>query len=149
MTYIVGVDPGDTTGIAVYDTFRPLTGRFMSMEANWLVVARHIEVLVCTDSDMVACERFTIGKRTIRTKRSSKAATHVTGTVRDRCMFVGARFDEQSASDAKTLVGNKLLRDLGWYRPKAVHANDAARQCLLMLARRRPHEFECLIQEVL
>jgi len=136
---IIGVDPGDTTGIVKWKLgHRDI--EFAQLKANQ--VAPYLRPMV-RDNTLVVCERFVIGTRTVRKKRSP-ATTDTIGAVRALCEEQDARFVLQSSSDAKTFGVNDLLKKLGWYVAGQRHAMDAARHTLLAIAREHPNEFDRL-----
>jgi hypothetical protein len=137
----VGVDPGDTTGIAFFD---PLTSTFCSVEVHATEALRYLTDIV-TGSSVVACERFTIGTGTARKSRSSHA-TNVIGALRELCQDRDVRFILRSASDAKSLATNELLQRAGWHHRGKRHANDAARHTLLNVAQLDPEEFAKIVE---
>ena len=155
-TFIVGVDPGDSTGFAVIrgDGFRvhvaqgpphvldDFTERFRFLTYPGIDV-------------LVACERFVV---TIETARHSSQPTalQVTGVVQLIARTHDWPFYLQTPADAKKLVPNFLLRDLGLYvtprdveRPDANDANDAVRHALLCLAQRRASAFDVLTRDTM
>lgn len=137
---IIGVDPGDTTGIAIW---RPGT-QLTCAQLNPLSVVPALRPHV-TARTLVACETFVIGSQTAKKSRSSHV-TDVIGRVMGLCEECDARFKRQTASEAKTFAVNALLKRVGWWQPGLRHAMDAARHALLALARENPRVFDEMIK---
>jgi hypothetical protein len=137
---IIGVDPGDTTGLARWDGEMFFRAQVNVCSEHILTYVRHI----IKPGDLVVCERFVIGTGTARKHRAVRA-TEVIGALREYTLEHNARFVLQSAADAKRFASNKLLRRIGWYTPGLTHANDAARHVLLAVARERPAEFDKIV----
>ncbi len=143
---IFGIDPGNTTGLVVYfggelDVIKQLAPE--DVRRVIMSVAEKLQ-LIPDMSLIFACERFNIGRETLKNSRQPDALK-ITGTVRDIANEVRAVFVEQNPSDAKKMGSDETLRRIGWYRPGLRHANDAAAQALLILSKLRPSEFESVM----
>jgi hypothetical protein len=143
MTTYIGIDPGETTGVAIW------MGVPMQRPLEWCAQLRENSTVVAAitgflDVDtVVACERFMIGSRTHKKKRTH--APDIIGDVRGLCERRGATFLEQNASDAKSFATDDLLRNVGWYVTGKGHAMDAARHLVLAVARRDKELFSELV----
>lgn len=133
---IIGVDPGDTTGVCVWqDMQSPVFGQLLPFQVVPFIRGY-------ADGDMlVVCETFVIGRNTGK-KKISPHVTDVIGRVVGLCEDLDVRFRRQTASEAKTFATNDLLKKVGWFNTGMGHAMDAARHVLLALAREHPHVFD-------
>jgi len=151
-TFVVGVDPGDSTGLAIIrgDGFRP---HFEQGPPSILddFTVRFAFLLNPGYDVLVACERFVV---TVDTAKHSAQPTaqQTIGVVARLCRLNVWPLHLQSPSDVKSLIPNALLRDLGLYlRGRDVDArdandvNDAQRHALAALAYHRASMFDRLI----
>lgn len=145
---VIGVDPGLTTGLALFivdDRVRFSSGLEV---ARW-DLRDSLVALTCNhlaDTDVViGCERYTITASTLKKSRQSDAQEAI-GTVQDVARRCGAEVLLQSASDAKNLVSNDLLRRLGWLSRGYPHMNDARRHALRVISVRRSSAYAELIK---
>lgn len=132
MTYVLAVDPGKTTGYALWsaghalvsqaenDVFLPYADRLMEAHGAGLVVV---------------CEAFVIGPDTLR-KSFQPWSLEVIGALKYLAWKHGSTFAPlQKAADAKTFVPDTRLKKLGWYERGKEHGRDAARHLALYLAK--------------
>jgi hypothetical protein len=138
---ILGVDPGNVTGCALFDVeSRALVTSETPASAVRAVL---LNMLDGRKPSHILCERYaraaSAGPRPVT---SQPAAREVTGVVQSLGRELGTRVVLQSPGSAKKCAPNALLRALGWHRvtPDG-HADDAARQVLLGLARFYPTVF--------
>lgn len=131
---ITAVDPGRTSGFVTLST------------SSWKFI-RHEEVKfedalmrlseLLDAPDVIVVERFTVSMRTIRATRQMEAS-YLIGAI----MYWGIMSDRpvilQSASDAKTAFGSRLIATAGLWT-KSPHTRDATRHALLV-ARRNGYE---------
>jgi hypothetical protein len=140
VTIVIAVDPGTTTGIAVYD------GRLCVVEEQ----KQFNDVLAVSyvwdagDDLEVACERYDITPSTSRMTRNMDPI-HVTGAMRYHCTMRGIPFRLYGRSDAKNFARDQKLRDLDLWRPGMIHAMDATRVLLLHLATTDPDSYLRLV----
>jgi hypothetical protein len=129
----IGIDPGETTGYFEYwpDTRGTFRQEYSSSDNILLRLADAQQY----DKITVACERYVISERTVHATRQPKAQ-EVIDDVRSLCSTLGIDFSLQCASDAKSMGSNEILKQLGWFARGMRHANDAARHCLLLIARK-------------
>lgn len=93
-----------------------------------------IEQAPPADSVSIACERFTIGERTLRTARGDEYwSIETIGLLRFLCRMHDLKFQLYGAGDAKHFASNPNLKKAGWFTPGQGHRNDAAR--IVVLAR--------------
>lgn len=134
--YVIGVDPGKQTGVAIYGNGRFIMGDDMPASEVGLFVDAYIMELRSQDPDsriVMACERFNVGGSTLKMTRQADA-TEVTGKMRDIAKKHGITLVIQNAADAKKMGAPVILRSIGWWTPRKRHANDAAAHALLMLS---------------
>lgn len=133
---IIGIDPGETTGIAVlhvYDGEVVVADALHhdSMQApHWL---HRMLGLNFTGTTEVVIERFTISQRTLQGTRSGPMETLYTiGALRYVCDQYGLAPFFQTPSQAKSAYSDETLRDLDlWPRTSGPHERDALRHALL------------------
>ena len=134
--YVIGVDPGKQTGVAIYGNGRFNMGDDMPASEVGLFVDAYITELRAQDPTcriVMACERFNIGGSTLKMTRQADA-TEVTGKMRDVAKKHGITLIVQNAADAKKMGAPVILRSIGWWTPRKRHANDAAAHALLALS---------------
>lgn len=142
---VIGVDPGNTTGIFRCSTEHPYLPVWIEVSAMSVgVTLRSLLEYGQPMHTVLAYERFDIDANTHK-KTRQPAAQEVIGVVKDVCNELRVPCVSQGRSDAKSFGKNKLLKTLGWYRAGMRHANDAARQAALILATRHVREFDRLI----
>lgn len=147
MTIYIAVDPGNYSGMALYDpeyVDKPDvvevpyedTGRILS---QWLTVVRSAELKA-----HVACEVYTIAQHKVMTAQPD--AIKGMGVVEYLCQLKGVPLTWQTPTDAKQLVPDAELRRLGWYiKTKDGHANDAQRHILRLIATHDPELYGRLV----
>lgn len=142
---ILGVDPGQTTGLAWWDEHSQRLEATAQQPAQHAVVTlwRWLEEHV-GEAVEVACERFQIGPRTLQASRQYDAL-HVAGAVRFKCGQLGVPYVEYPPATSKRLAHDDRLHLLGLWKPGQGHANDASRQVVTHLASTRPRVLEQLL----
>lgn len=152
-TALAAVDPGDSCGFCfLVDGDRVAYGQGEPLNVIGQVTGFLRFHLGKPDTyAAVACERFTISRRTARLS-PQRGALDVTAELRADVHRLGVAVSLQSPSDAKRLAPDKLLRSLGlWLTggdlnlPDANDANDATRHALLWLARHRAATLDALL----
>lgn len=146
---ILGIDPGKTTGLAVWPATEP-SDEFPHGEVISSEVADHVEVFTAIlkllngrKPDIIACEKFTAAPGATKLTHQPHAPW-VIGVIGDTAKKFGSTLVFQSPGPAKRLAPNKLLRRLGWYED-GDHRDDAKRHILLALATRDPDRFAKII----
>ena len=149
LTYVLAVDPGKMTGLALVraDASQPLPVVEWSTELLQGEYAAPIRRTLDwwlkrdTNEDFVfevVCERFTINAQTAKNSAAPYSLEQI-GILKQLCMdysFPVEKIAFQSPADAKKMFENKTLQALGtWHRGGAGHANDAIRHGLLRLVR--------------
>lgn len=153
-TYVVGVDPGPSTGLVVLrgDGFRMHVQQGTPSQVVDDLALRFPFLCVPSSDVLVGCERYVqTGGPTPMS--SQPVPQRVIGVVETVARVHGWAFHLQSPSDAKSLVPNSLLRDLGLWttgrdveRRDADDANDATRHALTVLAHHRASLFDRLLR---
>lgn len=149
--YILGVDPGTTTGLAIArfnltDDGRPEA--VWSGELDWHNACEQIERrleqfhinldLNQAEKCIAVCEQYIINAQTAqRGQQGANDALGMIGVVRRNCQLAGIEFaDPQQASAAKNLIRDSILKRLHFYAPAQPHVNDAYRHATLYAVKR-------------
>lgn len=157
--WIVGLDPGESTGLFGIRVDELRVDPFLRVQCEPSRALHKLEEFVRNaalwqENVVVAGERYTTTDRT--GKRSSQPTPlRVLGAAEQLSyQYANVEFTLQQPADAKKLAPNDVLRDLGFYtragdvdRPDANDVNDAARHALLALARRKISAFDHLFYE--
>ena len=136
MKYILSVDPGKATGMALFsleqgqDPAMLWSGEYQQDE-----YAKPIrETLNLHPEVEVVCERFTINMQTVKNSQAPYSLEQI-GILKQCLMDAGRKADDiyfQSPSDAKAMFDNPKLKKLEyWHRGGEGHALDAIRHGLL------------------
>lgn len=143
--FVLGVDPGKATGVALYNRHLlpddPKFGHFVQQWSSdvptfvdWAWEA--IPALAVTGV-YVACERFDITPTTARLGREKENwSIEQAGVLRHLCRRHGQEFVLQDRATPKKMASNEHLRSVGWYVKGPDHVNDATRHVVVALARR-------------
>jgi hypothetical protein len=137
MIYVLAVDPGKATGMALFslqkgqDPVLEWSGEFQQHEyaspirASLATVQGELEVV---------CERFTINAQTVKNSQAPYSLEQI-GILKQCLMDAGRPADDiyfQSPADAKAMFSNEKLKKLGyWHKGGEGHALDAIRHGLL------------------
>lgn len=135
--YLLGVDPGKTTGMCLLDTSNPMnpvvlwSGEFnvkdFYQKAEETVEAHYMEGLE------IVCENFIITQATAK-KGQAPWSLRGCGVMEFLSMKFNCPFTLQKPVDAKNFSTNAKLRLAGfWHVGGEGHANDALRHCMLYL----------------
>lgn len=129
--YILGVDPGKKTGVALLDLFfETCTG----WEITWPAVGRKLEDLIAEYHPHVVGESFIINSATVKNTQAPWSLKCL-GVAEDMANKYGVHYEEQAQSSAKRFATNERLHALGWYTPGRGHLADAQRQVLLYVTK--------------
>lgn len=153
-TFAIGVDPGVSTGLSILrgDGFRLHVQQGTPSQVLDDFALRFPFLCVVTTTVLVGCERFVQsgGHGPVRT--TQPVPLEVIGIVGQLARLHNWTFRLQAPADAKALVSNALLRDLGlWASPSDVEqrdandANDATRHALTVLAHHRASMFDHIL----
>lgn len=140
---IIGVDPGQATGLAWM-----LDDDFTSVDTTPLEACDKISQALRLRGDrsaVVAVERYNITQRTVKLTRQYDAL-EIIGVCRWLAHRHRAVFLLQGASDAQRCGNREVLRTLGWWKPGGDHLNKAAAQVALAFQRTFPHEFAARLE---
>jgi len=141
MRYVLAVDPGKATGMALFSLEscqEPVliwSGEFQQDE-----YAKPIRDTLALYGDTldVVCERFTINAQTVRNSQAPYSLEQI-GILKQCLMDAGRKPDDiyfQSPADAKAMFDNKKLKKLEyWHKGGEGHALDAIRHGLLKLVK--------------
>jgi hypothetical protein len=153
--YVFGVDPGDSTGIAVLRGVN-LFACYQGDPEHALAWLPQLVDLLRSEGHRVAgaVERFVTGGRATGYS-AQPTAQRVVGAVETLCHERDVPLDFQSPAEAKRLAPNGLLRAAGLYvKPSQVgqrdanDVNDAVRHALLLTARRYASVFDRLLRSL-
>lgn len=132
---IIGLDPGGTTGVAIYineDNYTGFNGRFqLGHEAHHLEL---FDFLVREHPDLIVCERFDYRPRQGNADLSPVEYIGIVNMYwQYRDQSVGSDvevFYQQQLAHDKGLWTDDKLKVLTLHSPGKPHANDATRQVL-------------------
>lgn len=141
--YVLSVDPGKATGIALF-SLEPGAEPFLMLsvevqQEEYANVLRRIlwDPTIRHHLDVV-CERFTINSQTVKNSQSPFSLEQI-GILKQCLLDAGRPVDDiyfQSPADAKAMFDNKKLKKLEyWHRGGEGHALDAIRHALLRLVK--------------
>jgi hypothetical protein len=151
-TYAVGVDPGVSTGLAIVrgDGFRVHAQQGTPSQVLDDFALRFPFLCAWGSEVLVGCERFVQTSGHVST--SQPVPLQVIGVVEQLARLHQWTFRLQAPADAKALVPNSLLHDVGLYvrardveQHDANDANDATRHALTVLAHHRASMFDHIL----
>jgi len=129
---IIGIDPGKTVGLAVYDLVtEEMLGTQVVFDdfGDWL----NISLANLKGKNVhVAIERYTI--RSLKVAADAHWAIECIGVAKYLCKCYSVSLTLQSPNDAKGFADDIKLRKAKWYVPGRQHANDAIRHVALLMA---------------
>lgn len=151
-TYVLGVDPGVSTGLLVMRGDGFVMHRQQGTPSQVLDdLTVRLPFLVVPSSDvLVGCERYVQDQTNHRT--AQPVPLQVIGVVEQLARLYSWEFRLQAPADVKTIAPTSLLKDLGlWTKASQVEqrdandVNDAARHALTVLAHNRASLFDRLL----
>lgn len=143
--YVIGVDPGKTTGICGFDL-----GGYFRDNPPWPVhypislqcTPESVEVMLealrlnTIDRPVIALEKFVLGPRSARLRKSTdgRATLEVIESAKWWAENAGCPVRERSAAQVKPWASDKRLEAAGLLEPTAgfPHARDAARHAMFI-----------------
>lgn len=127
----VAVDPGETTGLAVWD--RAVPEEIGLYELDFFGVAGELSSLLYAHNDLaVFTERFDIGNETVRVNPPMDSL-YINGWLATN--HGPGSYTEVGRADAKSFTSNAKLRHYGWWeRGSKDHCRDAARVLAFAMA---------------
>lgn len=143
---IIGIDPGNVTGMAWWDLDKPAPTQWLEQPydgfgpalRNWFGWASDMHADVS-----VGVERYTM---TPGIKTAQPYALMTMGIIEDQCRDNAIPWHYHLPSTTKKQVSNSLLRKLGWWTPtKDGHVNDALRVVLCELSVIDPKRYADLV----
>ncbi len=146
-TYVLGVDPGGTTGLAIAMFDGMESGRPHAIwsdqlpwdEASDMLAKRLQHLSVVRGARVIAVgEKFVISPKSAQRGQTGIEDTMgMLGVLRREARLAGIETaDLQKSADAKRTVSDQILRNLKLYMPGMKHANDAYRHCVLLANKR-------------
>jgi hypothetical protein len=129
---IIGVDPGGTCGIAIYNVRGFSSFHIPGIEAGKFIT-RKAKDLTIISPVIIACQRYII---TPNPKTQQRTALHIIGELtafaRDESNIA---LELQNSADAAKVGSQACLEKLDWWKPGKRHANDAAKHVSLTMLR--------------
>jgi len=140
MKYVLSVDPGKATGMALFtieqgqEPVMLWSGEYQQEE-----YAEPIRATLAAHPEVdIVCERFTINAQTVRNSQAPYSLEQI-GILKQCLMDAGRKPDDiyfQSPADAKAMFDNPKLKKLEyWHKGGEGHALDAIRHGLLRLVK--------------
>lgn len=131
MVCVLSVDPGRTTGYAIWRDGERIEGE---LEASRFL-QKASALIENGEITHVVCERFIVNAQTAKFTQAPWSLEQI-GVLRFYCEKYEIPFTLQNASDAKRFGTEERLNKLMWKRPKGGgHARDAQRHLLLFLVK--------------
>jgi hypothetical protein len=130
---VLAVDPGGTTGLAMWED-----GTFRAWHEPRLDAMRTVDILCGGRLDLMVFESFHLSQQTL--KKSERDALDVIEFIGVGRFLAGeyhVAFETQSPSEAKAFTTDAKLKALGWWTKGLDHPRDATRHLVLALAKRR------------
>lgn len=152
-SYIIGIDPGDSTGVAIlHDGHLFMVGQDTPEKQMRLLDIALTHFRSMPESRVeVFIERYIGATRRAATRQVT--AQEVIGEVRGLCRKHQVAFTQQGSSEAWACANNDRLRSLGWWQrgddvghSDANDANMAIRHALLGLLKTYPTVYERLLR---
>ena len=133
MPRIMAIDPGPSTGLALWDTDgAPYATTLQRAEAEDFIVERLDRDRPTVD--VVVIEKFIISQATAKKSRDGAVSIELIGLTRYLTRVAEVPLVEQPPSDAKMFSTDEKLKRIGWYVPGPDHARDALRHLLVHAA---------------
>jgi hypothetical protein len=127
--YVLGVDPGKKTGVALFDLLFETTEGWEVQDDR---LGFLLEELIEKYRPAVVCEAFVINAMTVRNTQAPWSLEGI-GIARYLARKYDVPFKTQAQSSAKRFATNERLQALGWYVPGKGHLADGQRQALLYI----------------
>lgn len=142
-SWILGVDPGGTTGVSLKTPTQWLTLQYNPEEFS----AFFLYTIVNANNDgssllKVVAERFVPSTRHLSNQSD---ALELIGFMKYACLRSNIPFELQSPAAAKGLAPNPVLKHIGAYAKKTPHGNDAARHAALYISKKYPAEWRSML----
>jgi len=138
--YILAVDPGKATGIALFLLVDGVEPELVhSVEVDFAGYAPTIRSILDEHKSVhIVCERFTINAQTAKKSQAPYSLEKI-GVLKQIMLDFGYALDDlhlQSPADAKAMFDNSKLKKLEyWHRGGEGHALDAIRHGLLYMVK--------------
>jgi hypothetical protein len=129
--YILGVDPGKKTGVALLDLLLETCIGWELVDPDY---GFKMEELISEYRPAVVGENFIINAATVKNTQAPWSLEQL-GIAKFLAAKYGCHFEKQAQSSAKRFSTNERLHALGWYTPGRGHLADAQRQVLLYITK--------------
>lgn len=130
MATVVAVDPGGTTGLAVW---APGLGLKL-LEFNPEEAVDYLWQLADGNTKHFVVERYLITPATAKMSQQHDAL-EIIGALKFMARKHGHTLSLQTPSEAKAFSSDSKLKRVEWYQPGMPHARDASRHLLLYLSK--------------
>lgn len=132
---VLAVDPGKTTGIAVWNS-----GTFSAWAEEYELALDFVASYIRDDyrPDVVVIEDFVITQRTTKMGTANwrrGQELEFIGVARWWCKTTGVEFVLQTPSQAKSFSTDQKLKTYGWWSKGVDHPRDATRHLMLYLVK--------------
>jgi hypothetical protein len=133
--YILTMDPGLTTGVALYDREQD---RFHSDQLDFNGTCAFLMQQGSHKGEdlVIVSESFIITQQTPKNTQAPWSLELIGVARMVSRTWCGRDLHKQDPASAKRFASDARLKHLGWHKPGKGHANDAARHLLLLLATR-------------
>lgn len=130
--YVIGVDPGTTTGVAIWDrTDQSFHSVQVDMAGLYRLIDQH-----GSETAIAQVEKFTITAATLRKVRVYDPLDAI-GYIRYAAFRDGFTVEYTKPADVMAPFPDVALKAAGWFNRGNQHANDAARHLAYRLVRDR------------
>lgn len=128
---VIGVDPGGTTGLAVWSPGLKLHLVELTPDdaVDWMS-----EVAQGATKKHFVVERYTITPATAKMSQQHDAL-EIIGALKFLVRKYGHTLSMQTPAEAKGYSTDQKLKNIGWYQAGKPHARDASRHVLLYLSK--------------
>lgn len=141
---IIGIDPGDTTGVCKFES--GALKYSSQLAGEHIEVVRQIADLICEELvDLVICEDYRVYEWKAMQHSNSRVDTlRKIGMIEYLCDSIDIPLVLQSASEGKSFVSDYRLKQWGMFKSGKPHANDAIRHVAHYLALTRDHKSKAI-----
>lgn len=142
--WILGVDPGGTTGVSLKTPTQWITTQHKAEEFPRVLLNTIFDAKERHRQELhVVAERFVPSTRHLSNQAD---ALELIGFIKYTCQNQEIPFSLQTPAAAKGIAPNPLLKHIGAYAKKTPHGNDAARHTALYISQKYPAEWRTLLE---